>query len=415
MLYGKEELNEFKSSAIDAIAKGAGLNDIVKLAYDTFKLSVIVVDVGYKRLAYAVDEPLKDPYWKDIIDEGEPTENTIMDYYLKDGFLDAISHSEGAIVVDWGICKEYPQSSGPIYLDNTLEGFVSILFLDYDIKDFALELNSLLCKLCSIIMRSINSSVKTRKNPMKDILTQKIFDEDIATAVNFSNANLDFYRPYVDVTPGFIVMVVSCETPESDIIEHVRSRMKSRFRNMLFMTRNRKIYVFIYGASEERFDSVKEEFRYFMDMYRLRAGVSTVFTDLSKRHIYIEQAETSLTAGKHANSSSRMYTFDEYYETILLLLPAATLHYENAVLESIRLLYDEDKANGTDYIDTLDAYLSNRNDIRVTAEQLHIHRNTLNYRLQRIEDILKKDINEPLNACRMQLSILVLKNIFRKS
>lgn len=44
-------------------------------------------------------------------------------------------------------------------------------------------------------------------------------------------------------------------------------------------------------------------------------------------------------------------------------------------------------AKGKQLIDTLEAYLENAGDVQVTAEQLFVHRTTLYYRLQRIEEL----------------------------
>ena len=44
-----------------------------------------------------------------------------------------------------------------------------------------------------------------------------------------------------------------------------------------------------------------------------------------------------------------------------------------------------------------------------TAETLHIHRSTLNYRLQRISEICACDLSEPLIRMNLQVAVKLLR------
>lgn len=61
--------------------------------------------------------------------------------------------------------------------------------------------------------------------------------------------------------------------------------------------------------------------------------------------------------------------------------------------------------NNTEYIKTLDIYLSERNDINKTAKRLHLHRNTLIYRLGKIKEITALDVNAPDSAWKLQIGL----------
>ncbi|WP_406335437.1 PucR family transcriptional regulator [Streptomyces sp. NBC_00203] len=55
----------------------------------------------------------------------------------------------------------------------------------------------------------------------------------------------------------------------------------------------------------------------------------------------------------------------------------------------------EDAAHGTDYVPTLHAWLEHQGNIRTAAEQLHVHANTLRYRLTKIEQTVGIDLADP--------------------
>ena len=48
----------------------------------------------------------------------------------------------------------------------------------------------------------------------------------------------------------------------------------------------------------------------------------------------------------------------------------------------------------TDYLDVLRRYLLTECSIQQTAEQMQVHRNTINYKLRQIREILQTDLNQ---------------------
>ena len=72
-------------------------------------------------------------------------------------------------------------------------------------------------------------------------------------------------------------------------------------------------------------------------------------------------------------------------------------------------LYLEDQRNATHFIDTLDIYIKCRFNMTKTASMLYLHRNSLAYRIKKIEDILGIAIDQQQDVLRIQLSICALK------
>lgn len=69
------------------------------------------------------------------------------------------------------------------------------------------------------------------------------------------------------------------------------------------------------------------------------------------------------------------------------------------------LLY-YDKLHSTRFAKTLDVYLS-ENNIGKASKKLHIHTNTLKYRLNRIQEILERDIKYPCNYISLKLAFFI--------
>lgn len=80
--------------------------------------------------------------------------------------------------------------------------------------------------------------------------------------------------------------------------------------------------------------------------------------------------------------------------------------YENERLERLRK-YDRD--NQTAMVETLETYLDAAGKVNMTAQRLHIHINTLSYRLRRIEDIMRVDLENMNQRAALYLELKMAK------
>lgn len=79
----------------------------------------------------------------------------------------------------------------------------------------------------------------------------------------------------------------------------------------------------------------------------------------------------------------------------------------------VTALLDHDEAHGTSYVDTLAAWLTEPNDPAAVVRRLHIHRNTLRYRMQRISDITPLALDDPDVRLAAALQLVVTRNASR--
>jgi len=79
--------------------------------------------------------------------------------------------------------------------------------------------------------------------------------------------------------------------------------------------------------------------------------------------------------------------------------------HDNPYVPGLRALLGEQQA---DLFHTLETYLDVGGNGVSTAETLHIHRSTLNYRLQRIAEIANVDLSDPVTRLNLQVAIKLL-------
>lgn len=400
--YTESMLAEYTNQVISHIAKGCTIEELVVFTYQTFDLSIIVTDPGYRYITYAGDEEVGDPYWHQIIHSGEPTDHTIMEHYINDGLMTAITSSKEALYIDWGVCEDYPQTCGPVYIDSNLEGFVSVLFMDEALLDFSLQLNNLLCQFCTILMRSKNFRLKYAINPVKELLAQKFFD-----TVNYPTvASLEEYLATVQIEEPFCIAVLSERDQDPVVLSHIESRIVKGRSDILYLVKDQKLYLLFHQLEQKKLES---KFSNLVQKYGIYCGISTVFTSLTNRHVYVQQAELAYQTAKLLEQSSCCISFAETLSESLLLQPVQKLLPENIVPKSLQRLMNYDKMHETELAKTLEMYLYQRNDINKTSKALHIHRNTLIYRLNKIRDLTETDIDNPKMAWDLQLAFQAKK------
>lgn len=75
------------------------------------------------------------------------------------------------------------------------------------------------------------------------------------------------------------------------------------------------------------------------------------------------------------------------------------------VSREMHALREQDAAHGSDYVNTLRAFLDALGDITAAAQRLHVHPNTLRYRLRRILEITGTDLADPDARFALELQL----------
>lgn len=95
-------------------------------------------------------------------------------------------------------------------------------------------------------------------------------------------------------------------------------------------------------------------------------------------------------------------TLEEQWAPLLLSRALGATGLENTP-GPVRELFDHDRANGTEYVRTLEVWLSYQTDLRRAARQLHVHPNTIRHRMKRIASLVEVDLQDPEQVLAMRL------------
>lgn len=153
-----------------------------------------------------------------------------------------------------------------------------------------------------------------------------------------------------------------------------------------------------------------EQLQNYLKTNHLKAGISNFFQHLEDIRRFYHQAVNAVRLGTRLHAPAPLYYYSDYYVYHML----ETFEKEDSEIRFLihpglmRLyLYDQEKK--TDFIHTLKEYMIHPGQTSLVASNLHIHKNTLLYRLGKIKEIIGCELAVGDDFMNMNLSIMIMK------
>lgn len=139
----------------------------------------------------------------------------------------------------------------------------------------------------------------------------------------------------------------------------------------------------------------------------LRAGVGNAFEYLEEIRLSRKQAAVALkiAAGCELKDSVFFYKDQGLYTFISQISDGRYL--DDFVENQLGKLIRADSVNGGNLFETLECYLNHNCNGKATAEAMFLHRNTLNYRLNKIRELLDNPMDDLDNYLMLKLAFCI--------
>lgn len=141
--------------------------------------------------------------------------------------------------------------------------------------------------------------------------------------------------------------------------------------------------------------------------YELCAGMSDIFTDLYEIRQFFDQAITAERMARISGNEDRIVQYDDYrlWGLAASIPEKQQNHYLSIFLRNL-LAYDLE--NQSDYVKTLFVYLKNGQSLALTAQELHVHRNTVVYRIEKMRERFGGAFDSPYHNLQNFFGCLLL-------
>ena len=121
----------------------------------------------------------------------------------------------------------------------------------------------------------------------------------------------------------------------------------------------------------------------------MRCGISYYYTSLVMSHYAAEQADACVS---HLSGDEYIYSYEQEFLYHLFSQGMSREWLQSQISPDLQLLQLHDQTYHTEFVHTLYTYIQCSRNATNAAAQLHIHKSTFFYRMNKIADLLEADI-----------------------
>ena len=139
----------------------------------------------------------------------------------------------------------------------------------------------------------------------------------------------------------------------------------------------------------------------------LKAGIGSSVEYLEDVKTSRREAAEAVKVASLSDTEERLFFYKEQGIYTFISKVTDSRFLDDYVAKNIGKLIDADEINNGSLCETLASFLNHNCNVKETAQSLFIHRNTLNYRLNKIKELLGSDF-ENLDKClELKLAFII--------
>ena len=282
----------------------------------------------------------------------------------------------------------------PVEIPGRPDGYVVVLFFEKEFRQFFEELGSVIGKAVKHYFAEAEKELLVVQ-PMREALL----------AWSLFHGKTEGIRKTEEIWTGQYIEVLVLK---KDIQGKLVSQIKAIWDSYCVCEETDRVLILFFGL---RAKNTEEIYRKFTEK-GIRCSISEPFGKLDRCAVkYKLLNRMAMVSG--LENDPVMKRENEW--SVQGLYTYTTPLFKDAGLSDYRLLWllQEDRENNTELYYTLKVYLMNENNVTMAADSLHIHRNTLVYRLKQIRECIEADINDNETA-RELLAFMMMYDISRQ-
>lgn len=209
----------------------------------------------------------------------------------------------------------------------------------------------------------------------------------------------------------YFLMEIENQEQETYSYEYFASSCSEQLGARPVLYRDRYMAVFHLSSAEEYME-LKSQIDCFVEKYQYRGVLSDIYTGFLKLSEAVRWTEALLEKWKGQTENSIQGKLQLCRDFIMEVLVKHPAWAENGIykgLDIVRSLQAYDRLHHSEYARTLQNYLRNQCNLVKTSKALHIHRNTLVYRLEKLQEMLPERLEDEEYKFLLQMTFEVAR------
>lgn len=259
---------------------------------------------------------------------------------------------------------------------------------------------------------ALRSELRVYAEFLDDLLEGRTNDRHSVSA-RAALLGIDLRVPHHVVCLGIHRATNSSEAPlvDREMLHHVERAVPRRYPKSVVVPRNGDIVVLLPPGA----DGVREVTRSLVEILRVRpgephrltAGVGRLCARLEDYIDSYAEASLALDLARRRAAPDGVLTARDLGLYGLLVRGSTRQTMESMVERALGPVLAADAEGGPELVKTLHSYLTNDRHLERTATALHVHPNTVRYRLSRAQDLLEANLRDPEDRFMLELALRV--------
>ena len=391
-------MNQIVETFSEKVMNQRDLQEIIELFYDFLGNPAYIVDSSFKVLAIDRRNNMRElsASWRRMEDHGY-LQYDIITKLMKDNELSRMEAEEKA---QWVNSEHFytPFINYTLRRKKRIAGHLFIVNMFRQITPGDIEISDILGRLIEKAMEN------DRKYQMQRGRLYEYFLSDILSGKISDKAEIKKQMQSLSYTEESYYMVAVLQYQSERMNEIAGERVFQRLEQIKgckpIHYKEKVAALFPFQHFEDR-NRIWNQIEQIAENFKLKVGISEDFWGYTQMHHACLQAQVALQYGDE--KEKRMICFE--HAALYYLKQIFDKKQDLDILEppGLQRLREYDEQNHTDYMQTLLNYLQHERNVVETSEALFIHRNTLAYRIRKIEEITGLDLDDA--AIRMRIFI----------
>ena len=390
----------FYGELLDCAARSSGIQPVINLAAAKLNNSVILLDCNFKVLAASTVFPIDDPLWAQNIQQGYCTYEFVQAVQQLDSVKNAQRNSDPVVVT----CFASPlrKLSSKMFIDGNYVGIILMLERETPISAAHMQLLPIISAASSEAIRRYTPYLLPGNTVYQKLLYDLLIGAPPETiAPQLTGLHFSSHLCALCLRPNRYV-------GQQHLQETVSMRLTNSIPNLRFTIHENNIAALLSLEDSPTISSEHLEcLRTLAEQEHMYIGISHTFFRPESFAQYYAQAQKALELNERLSNTSPicLYSDVSFYDLLDHSQNCETLGV--FCHPALTILNRYDAKNNSDLYHTLDIFLACGCSVKNTAQALFIHRNSLNYRLERIHTLTQINLNDS-NLCfllRMSFAI----------
>ncbi|MFD1174822.1 PucR family transcriptional regulator [Paenibacillus puldeungensis] len=386
-------INDFAYKLLNMCQKGASAQELLNEGYTALGNPILYLDPSLCLVCHAGAESVSD----------EPIiEQTLANGYITPEFFDAVVEENEAntdtdfselIVWEKDFLK-HRLMAGRIVRNNHLKGYLKLFECNRPITFLDKQYLIILCQFVAITITETSGHFDINNSILEGFLTSLLeirIANKAAIEERMKLFNIDLPDSMVIITVNYVQKMKN-----PDVLYLIKKRLQSYFNKHTIVIFQSHIVILLDAKDIEHTLSPANltSLEKLLTEIKCIAGISLTFHSISDFYIHYKQSEACLDICKKLSLPNRIYKYDDLKLTHMFLEFDKTCSLQNLIHKDVKHLLELDKNKNSDLTQTLFCYVRHRQDITTASKEMHLHYNTMKYRINRIIEMTDIDFED---------------------